>query len=87
MRIYQHLQMNDDFKFVIRFGYQPPNPGWRSKKKVFYFTDIENAIEFACESNQFDDIWISYNKGKYICVDFDYLLDLQKNIQECKENQ
>lgn len=69
---------------TIRFGYCPPNPGWKRKIKWNWFTDYKSAIEFAYDNNRFNDIWVSYNGQRYMKLSFDKLCELweiEKNTE------
>lgn len=62
---------------VVRFGYCPPNPGWKTKNYGPSFTNIENAIKYAQGHEHLrNDIWISYNKRAYRKIDFYDLCNL-----------
>ncbi len=70
---------------TIRFGYCPPNPGWKRKNKWYWFGSYQDAIEFAYDNNKFNDIWISYNNQKYRNITFDKLCELweiEKNTED-----
>jgi hypothetical protein len=69
---------------VIRFGYCPPNPGWKCKTKWHWFRSYQDAIEFAYENNRFNDIWVSYNGQRYRELSFNKLCELweiEKNTE------
>lgn len=70
---------------TIRFGYCPPNPGWKRKFKWHWFTDYKSAIEFAYDNNCFNNIWVSYNGQRYRELLFDKLCELweiEKNTED-----
>lgn len=69
---------------TIRFGYCPPNPGWKTKNRWHWFSSYHDAIKFAYDNNKFNDIWISYNNQKYRNITFDKLCELweiEKNTE------
>lgn len=70
----------------IRFGYCPPNPGWKTKKRWYWFTDYKSAIEFAYDNNRFNNIWVSYNKLPYKELTFDKLCELYEKEKFDKSN-
>ena len=72
---------------VIRFGYCPPNPGWRIQKYGPSFTEFENAITFAEEKKWYKDIWISYNRQKFREIDYIKLCELWEQEKKKKSTK
>ena len=70
---------------TIRFGYCPPNPGWKAKNGWRWFSSYQDAIEFAYTNNDFNDIWISYNNQKYRKVTIDKLCELWEIEKSTKD--
>ena len=61
----------------IRFGYCPPNPGWKSRslKYIKWFNNIDDAVE-AYDGRT--SIWTN-STGKYREITFEQLLKFQED--------